>query len=690
MQMDIVIPAHNEEQRIDRTLKAYRSIVDEPAARFVVALDCCTDGTAEVARSHARVDSRVEVFEYPKLGKGGVLMESFRRCEADLVGFVDADCATPPAEFLRLVDTLDAEQDLDGAIASRSHPASVLPVHRSLERRMASRVFSGLTRAIFGLPFGDTQCGAKVVRRRVLEGALPLMSSRDFLFDVDLLVTAGKLGFEIVEVPTIWLDQAGSHLSATADAKRMAASSLRLWLNQKVLGVPQPAISGAIASIASPSSIERATAVAGVAGPKDREDPPRAPKTSLGRGRGGTEPRPDVAIVSPYPRADGSGQLPSGVARYSLSLTEALADAGLNVRVVAPRVDGEPELTHRPGITVERSYSAGAGALPAAARAARRSGAPVVHLQHEVFLYGGPSSVLGLPVALSRLRLDHVGPVVTMHQVVDPAGVDREFTEVHRVQVPAPVARAALSSLQRGVRGLAAATIVHERAFSDIVPDAVVVPLGLHTSERHPKDEARSALGLDEGPLVALCFGFLSPYKGLEAALDAAEIAGPSVQLVVAGGEHPRLAGRDTYAADLARRYGGSARFTGYVEDSDLASYFSAADVVLLPYPRPFASSGPFAEALGFGTPVLCSPALGACIGLPDEMVAPIEPDGLAGRLLELVAAPERLERLENMTSMLAGERTWKHVAERHVEIYEEVIDANRTPRGGFRPAQSR
>ena len=37
--------------------------------------------------------------EFPKLGKGGVLMETFRRCDADLVGFVDADCATPPAEL---------------------------------------------------------------------------------------------------------------------------------------------------------------------------------------------------------------------------------------------------------------------------------------------------------------------------------------------------------------------------------------------------------------------------------------------------------------------------------------------------------------------------------------------------------------------------------------------------------------
>jgi len=187
-----------------------------------------------VVRSHARIDARVEVFEYPKLGKGGVLLETFRRCEADFIGFVDADGATPPAEFLRLVD---AAQSADGAIASRSHPASVLPAHRSLTRRLTSLFFAALTRVIFGLPFRDTQCGAKVVRRRVVEQALPLLSARDFLFDVDLLLTAARLGFRIIEVPTVWLDQPGSHVKPVSDGRQMAASSLSLWIHHHVFPV---------------------------------------------------------------------------------------------------------------------------------------------------------------------------------------------------------------------------------------------------------------------------------------------------------------------------------------------------------------------------------------------------------------------------------------------------------------------
>ena len=236
MRLDIVIPAHNEDHRIDRTLGAYRARCTDPHTRFLVALDDCTDGTAGIVRRHAAHDPRVELFEYPKLGKGGVIMETLRRADAELVGFVDADCATPPAELLLLAEV--AERG-DGAIASRRHPASVLPRRRPMARRLTSAGFALLVRRLFRLPYADTQCGAKVVRRDVAERCLPYLSSRDFLFDVDLLLVADRLGYRIAEVPTVWVDQEGSRVRAAADARRMAASSLRLWLHHRLLPVPR-------------------------------------------------------------------------------------------------------------------------------------------------------------------------------------------------------------------------------------------------------------------------------------------------------------------------------------------------------------------------------------------------------------------------------------------------------------------
>ena len=65
----IVIPAHDEESRINRTLRAYRASFNQDDVRFHVALDGCRDRTAEVVLEHAAADARVTLHQFPKLGR---------------------------------------------------------------------------------------------------------------------------------------------------------------------------------------------------------------------------------------------------------------------------------------------------------------------------------------------------------------------------------------------------------------------------------------------------------------------------------------------------------------------------------------------------------------------------------------------------------------------------------------------
>lgn len=256
LRLDIVFPAHNEERRIGRTLTAYRAAFSDPRTRFHVAMDACTDGTARVVAEHRRRDARVQAHAFPKLGKGGVLSEAFARADGELVGFVDADGATPPAEFGRLAEAAAAE---GGAIASRSHPASVLPAPRPLTRRVTSAGFALATRRLLRLPYSDTQCGAKVLRRDVADAVIPHLQLRDFLWDVDLLLTARERRQRIVEVPTVWVDQDGSRVDAIADARSMGRSLLRLWWEARRR--PAPASAPAASPAPAPARRERTSAV---------------------------------------------------------------------------------------------------------------------------------------------------------------------------------------------------------------------------------------------------------------------------------------------------------------------------------------------------------------------------------------------------------------------------------------------
>jgi glycosyltransferase involved in cell wall biosynthesis len=373
---------------------------------------------------------------------------------------------------------------------------------------------------------------------------------------------------------------------------------------------------------------------------------------------------PDVAMISPFPGVGERHGGWTGVASYTANLTHALADAGARVTVLASDEAGEPAAARAGAVEVRRVWRRGPGALPAAAVAARATGAGTVHLQHELFLYGGPAAVPGVVPALASLAGRRA--VVTMHHVVDPGDVDAAFTEVHGVNAPAAVARTGVATLQRTIRAFADAVLVHEPSFASVVPGAAVVPHGVEVVDEVDRDAARAALGVGDR-LCALCFGFLAPYKGLEAAIGAARLAGEDVELVIAGGEHPRLGG---YAERLRASAPANVRFTGFVPDEDVARWFAAADVALLPYPRPFASSGPLALALAYGTPVLLSDGLARTTGAPPALTVGTDPAAIAGRLRRLAAVPAERERLRAAARRLAAGRSWPEVARRHLELY--------------------
>jgi glycosyltransferase involved in cell wall biosynthesis len=382
----------------------------------------------------------------------------------------------------------------------------------------------------------------------------------------------------------------------------------------------------------------------------------------------------DVTLVAPYPPQGVLHGGHSGVASYTANLAHGLAEHGVGVTVVAPELDGDPAEFSDGAVAVRRSFPLGHRAMPRALAAARAADARLVHLQWELFLYGR-FALVGLLPALGRARLCRSSaPIVTtLHQVVQPAAVDRRYARLHRLTVPAPVARLGIAGVQAAITATATATIVHEEPFRGIVPGAAVIPHGIEKMAPVDRAAARARLGLDDR-LVVLCFGFVAPYKGLELVLEAARRTSPGVEVVVAGGEHPRMTGDRGFDAELRRRYGTVARFTGWVPDDAVSSWFGAADVALFPYPQPFSSSGALALALAHGTPVLLSPALARCAGAPNVLTAPMEAGALARRLDELAGDRPALDELREWTGLLAAGRQWPAVAQQHIRLYEGVL----------------
>ena len=231
MKLSIIMPAYNEEKRLKPTLDAYAPYFAGyfgSEAELLVIVNGSRDRTEDVARNCAIRWPQIRVIVEPrKVGKGGAIMLGFAQATGDLIGFVDADGATQPPAFHDLVKNIG---DAGCIIASRWIPGAVVSPKQPLKRRIASRIFNWLVRALFKVNIHDTQCGAKLCSGAAAKRVLPLLGLTRWAFDVDLLFQLRRCGFSIIEVPTVWQDVGGSQLQVGRASTEMFIAIVRLRL----------------------------------------------------------------------------------------------------------------------------------------------------------------------------------------------------------------------------------------------------------------------------------------------------------------------------------------------------------------------------------------------------------------------------------------------------------------------------
>jgi glycosyltransferase involved in cell wall biosynthesis len=197
-----------------------------------------------------------------------------------------------------------------------------------------------------------------------------------------------------------------------------------------------------------------------------------------------------------------------------------------------------------------------------------------------------------------------------------------------------------------------------------------VVPHGAFTHlTRQPHEVPLSPeLASVQGP-VALFFGLLRPYKGIETLLEAWHGIEDGELWVVGRARmplEPLRAGAPPGVRFVPR----------FISDAELPALFRRADLIVLPYARTerFDQSGVLATALAFGKAVVLTDVGGfgevAARGAA-EIVPPNDPAGLhevLGRLVGDRSARERLERAA--TAAAAGPYSWDEAARRTLEVY--------------------
>jgi glycosyltransferase involved in cell wall biosynthesis len=228
----ILIPAYNEEARIEPMLRSYAEFFGKNYTgkfEIVVVLNGCTDNTLGIVQKVAAEFPVIRPLEFAEpIGKGGALIEGLKLAAgADLIGYVDADGATPPRAFL---DLISKTGDADCVIGSRWLPGAVIHQSQQSHRRFASRAFHFAVQMLFWMNIRDTQCGAKVMKTAAVAKIHENLRIADMAFDINLLYSLKHAGFKILETPTEWTDIAGSKVVLARSGLTMFLSAVRIRL----------------------------------------------------------------------------------------------------------------------------------------------------------------------------------------------------------------------------------------------------------------------------------------------------------------------------------------------------------------------------------------------------------------------------------------------------------------------------
>jgi glycosyltransferase involved in cell wall biosynthesis len=231
----LVVPCFNEAGRLDVAAWA-EGLGRLPGVSPVWVDDGSTDATAAVLHGLVARVGGCLVQLPDNRGKAEAVRVGVQRAIADgavLVGFFDADLATPLDELPRLVAELDARPEAWMAAGSR-RPVEGAVIERRWLRHHLGRLAAALARWVLGTPFYDTQCGAKVFRVvPEVEDAFSTPFTVTWTFDVELiarLLDAPRgTPSRLIEVPLRrWRDVPVSKVHWT-DALRAPLALLGVW-----------------------------------------------------------------------------------------------------------------------------------------------------------------------------------------------------------------------------------------------------------------------------------------------------------------------------------------------------------------------------------------------------------------------------------------------------------------------------
>jgi glycosyltransferase involved in cell wall biosynthesis len=205
MKISIVIPFHNEEEIVQKTIGLVKNAMGKKYDYEIIAVDDNSDDTTgKLLDSMAKKSRQVKVmhkknnFRGPS-GLGAALIFGFKQATGDAVVTFMGDLSDDPEDIPKLIKKFEQGYDIVcGSRFVRGGRTYNYPKIKMMSNRLWNRIFG----AIFLTNLRDISNGFKLYRREVLQAAKP--SARGFEITAEIVLKGIVNKFKIVEVPVAW------------------------------------------------------------------------------------------------------------------------------------------------------------------------------------------------------------------------------------------------------------------------------------------------------------------------------------------------------------------------------------------------------------------------------------------------------------------------------------------------------
>ncbi|HVU50500.1 MAG TPA: dolichyl-phosphate beta-glucosyltransferase [Polyangia bacterium] len=254
VELSVVIPAYDEEQRLAPTLARLHAHLAARWERYeiVVVDDGSRDGTAAVVEAAMLAIPNLSlVRQSPNQGKGAAVRRGMLAARGQIRVMWDADSSMPPEELPRLLAPL-VEGRARIAIASR-YVAGARTVRQPAYRVLWGRLCNKVVRRWLVPGVVDTQCGFKAFTADAARALFSRATIDGWAFDLEILALARRREISIEEVGVEWKDDGRSRVNPLVDMWKVIREALviRRNLARGVYGTTGPFVPSKIASIGS-------------------------------------------------------------------------------------------------------------------------------------------------------------------------------------------------------------------------------------------------------------------------------------------------------------------------------------------------------------------------------------------------------------------------------------------------------